>query len=63
MKTKEQKQKDLEPSLSSLRTLRWQCWSGFERLTVAKDQELRNQLREVGVTYERCKEHACPQGS
>jgi large subunit ribosomal protein L10 len=25
---------------------------GFQKMTVAKDQELRNQLREAGVSYE-----------
>jgi large subunit ribosomal protein L10 len=52
MKTREQKQKDLEALTESFKNAKAAMVVGFERMTVAKDQELRNQLREAGVSYE-----------
>jgi large subunit ribosomal protein L10 len=52
MKTKAQKQKDLELLAENFKNAKAAMIVGFERMTVAKDQELRNQLREAGVTYE-----------
>jgi large subunit ribosomal protein L10 len=51
MKTKAQKQKDLELLAENFKNAKAAMLVGFERMTVAKDQELRNQLREAGVTY------------
>lgn len=51
MKTKAQKQKDLEALAESFRAAKAAMLVGFQKLTVAKDQELRNQLREAGVSY------------
>lgn len=52
MKTKAQKQKDLELLAENFKNAKAAMLVGFERMTVSKDQELRNQLREVGVSYE-----------
>jgi large subunit ribosomal protein L10 len=52
MKTKAQKQKDLELLAEDFKNAKAAMVVGFERMTVAKDQELRNQLREAGVTYQ-----------
>lgn len=52
MKTKAQKQKDLELLAENFKNAKAAMLVGFERMTVAKDQELRNQLREAGVSYE-----------
>jgi large subunit ribosomal protein L10 len=51
MKTREQKQKDLEALAQQLQSASAGMLVGFNKLTVAKDQELRRQLREAGVTY------------
>lgn len=51
MKTKAQKQKDLELLAESFKNAKAAMVVGFQGMTVAKDQELRNQLREAGVTY------------
>jgi large subunit ribosomal protein L10 len=51
MKNKEQKQKDLESLIESFQKAKSAMLVGFQGMTVAKDQELRNQLREAGVTY------------
>jgi large subunit ribosomal protein L10 len=51
MKTKAQKQKDLEVLAENFKNAKAAMLVGFQRMTVAKDQELRNQLREAGVTY------------
>ncbi len=51
MKTKAQKQKDLELLAESFKNAKAAMLVGFQGMTVAKDQELRNQLREAGVTY------------
>src|SRR6478672_4117744 len=52
MKTKAQKQKDLEALTEQFKNAQAAMVVGFQKMTVAKDQELRNQLREAGVTYE-----------
>ncbi|HEX8709468.1 MAG TPA: 50S ribosomal protein L10 [Pyrinomonadaceae bacterium] len=52
MKTKAQKQKDLEALTEQLQKASAAMLVGFNKMTVAKDQELRNQLREAGVSYE-----------
>ena len=51
MKTKQQKQKDLEALTEQFKNAQAAMLVGFQKMTVAKDQELRNQLREAGVTY------------
>jgi large subunit ribosomal protein L10 len=51
MKNKAEKQKDLESLIESFRNAKSAMLVGFQGMTVAKDQELRNQLREAGVTY------------
>jgi large subunit ribosomal protein L10 len=52
MKTKAQKQKDLEALIERFKNANAAMLVGFKGMTVAKDQELRNQLREAGITYE-----------
>lgn len=52
MKTREQKQKDLEALTEQFKNASSAMLVGFNKLTVPKDQELRNQLREAGVRYE-----------
>ena len=52
MKTKAQKQKDLEALTEQFKNAQAAMVVGFKKMTVAKDQELRNQLREAGVSYE-----------
>jgi len=51
MKTKARKQKDLEALTEEFKQAKAAMLVGFKGLTVAKDQELRNQLREAGLTY------------
>ena len=51
MKTKAQKQKDLEALAQEFQQATAGMLVGFKKLTVAKDQELRRQLREAGVRY------------
>lgn len=51
MKTKAQKQKDLEALTEQFKNAQAAMVVGFKGMTVPKDQELRNQLREAGVTY------------
>ncbi|MEP6743789.1 MAG: 50S ribosomal protein L10 [bacterium] len=51
MKTKAQKQKDLEALTEQFKNANAAMLVGFEGMTVQKDQELRNQLREAGVSY------------
>jgi large subunit ribosomal protein L10 len=51
MKTREQKQKDLEVLAQQFQRATAAMVIGFNKLTVAKDQELRNSLREAGATY------------
>ena len=52
MKTREQKQKDLNALTEQFRKAQAAMFVGFKNLTVAKDQELRRQLREAGISYE-----------
>ncbi|HEV7859177.1 MAG TPA: 50S ribosomal protein L10 [Pyrinomonadaceae bacterium] len=52
MKTRAQKQQDLEALTEQFQKATAAMLVGFQKLTVAKDQELRNQLREAGVRYE-----------
>ena len=52
MKTREQKQKDLDALTEEFKKASAAMIVGFNKLTVPKDQELRNQLREAGVRYE-----------
>lgn len=52
MKTKARKQKDLEALTEQFKNAKAAIVVGFHGMTVAKDQELRNQLREAGVSYE-----------
>lgn len=51
MKTREQKQKDLDALTEQFQKATAAMLVGFQKMTVSKDQELRNQLREAGVTY------------
>jgi large subunit ribosomal protein L10 len=51
MKTREHKQKDLEALAEQFKSASTGMLVGFKKLTVAKDQELRRQLREAGATY------------
>jgi large subunit ribosomal protein L10 len=52
MKTKKQKQEDLEALTERFKNARAAMLVGFKGMTVSKDQELRNQLREAGGSYE-----------
>ena len=52
MKTKARKQKDLEALTEQFQNAKAAMLVGFKGMTVPKDQELRNQLREAGVSYE-----------
>jgi len=52
MKTKAQKQKDLDALTEQFKNAKAAMLVGFQGMTVAKDQELRKQLREAGVSYE-----------
>ncbi|HUQ32355.1 MAG TPA: 50S ribosomal protein L10 [Pyrinomonadaceae bacterium] len=52
MKTREQKQKDLDALTEEFKKASSAMIVGFNKLTVPKDLELRNQLREAGVRYE-----------
>src|SRR5918997_1416495 len=52
MKTREQKQKDLSALTEQFQKATSAMIVGFNKMTVSKDQELRNQLREAGVKYE-----------
>jgi large subunit ribosomal protein L10 len=52
MKTKKQKQQDLEALTEQFKNARAAMVVGFKGMTVSKDQELRSQLREAGVSYE-----------
>lgn len=51
MKSKAQKQKDLDALTEQFQNAKAAMVVGFQKMTVAKDQELRNQLREAGVSY------------
>ena len=51
MKTREQKQKDLDALAEQFQAASAGMLIGFNKLTVAKDQELRRQLREAGASF------------
>jgi large subunit ribosomal protein L10 len=51
MKTKKQKQEDLEALTEQFKKAKAAMLVGFKGMTVSKDQELRNQLREAGGSY------------
>ena len=51
MKSKQQKQKDLDALAEQFKQANAAMLVSFKKMTVAKDQELRRQLREAGVTY------------
>src|ERR1043166_3313765 len=51
MKTRAQKQKDLEALIEQFKNANAAMLVSFKNMTVAKDQELRRQLREAGVEY------------
>src|SRR5918998_3701578 len=52
MKTRAQKQQDLNALTEQFQKATAAMVVGFQKMTVTKDQELRNQLREAGVRYE-----------
>ena len=51
MKSREQKQRDLNALAEQFQSASTGMLIGFNKLTVAKDQELRRQLREAGARY------------
>src|SRR5881394_847818 len=51
MKSKAQKQKNLDALAEQFKSANAAMLVSFKNMTVAKDQELRNQLREAGVSY------------
>ncbi len=51
MKTRKEKQKDLDALAEQFKSTNAAMLVSFQKMTVAKDQELRRQLREAGVTY------------
>jgi len=51
MKTREQKQKDLEALSQQFQAATTAMLVGFKKMSVAKDQELRRHLREAGASY------------
>jgi large subunit ribosomal protein L10 len=51
MKTREQKQRDLDALTEQFQAASAGMLIGFNKLTVSKDQELRRQLAEVGARY------------
>src|SRR5918998_1420530 len=51
MKTREQKQKDLEALTQQFQEATAAMLIGFNKLTVTKDQELRRQLDQAGAKY------------
>ncbi len=51
MKTRERKQEDLTALTEHLNNSKSAMIVGFTKLTVTKDQEFRNQLRNVGANY------------
>lgn len=51
MKSREQKQKDLDALTEQFQNSNAALVIGFNKLTVSKDQELRNRLREAGAEY------------
>src|SRR5437870_12262364 len=51
MKTKAEQQKDLDALAEQFKDANAAMLVSFKNMTVAKDQELRRQLREAGVSY------------
>src|SRR3954447_14836474 len=51
MKTKKQKQESLDKLTEQFKNANAAMVVGFKGMTVSKDQELRDQLRDVGVSY------------
>lgn len=51
MKTRKQKQEDLDALAEQFKNAHAAMLVSFKKMTVPKDQELRRQLREAGVTY------------
>lgn len=51
MKSREEKQQDLEILTARFQEATAAAFVGFQKMTVAKDNELRRQLRAVGVEY------------
>lgn len=51
MKTRAQKQQDLEALSQQFQAATAGMLIGFTKMTVSKDQELRNRLREAGASY------------
>jgi large subunit ribosomal protein L10 len=51
MKTRKEKQKDLEALTEQFQNANSALIIGFNKLTVDKDQELRDRLREIGAQY------------
>lgn len=51
MKSREEKQKDLAALTEQFQNSNSALIIGFNKLTVGKDQELRNRLREIGAQY------------
>src|SRR5438132_7760000 len=51
MKTRKEKQKDLDALTEQFKNANAAMLVSFQKMTVAKDQELRRQLREAGVSY------------
>ena len=51
MKTREQKQQNLEALTEQFQAATAAMLIGFTKMTVGKDQELRNRLREAGAQY------------
>src|SRR5207244_7415076 len=51
MKTRKEKQKDLDALAEQFKSANAAMLVSSQKMTVAKDQELRRQLREAGVSY------------
>ncbi len=51
MKTREQKQQDLEALAAQFREANAAMIVSFQKMSVAKDQQLRGALRDAGITY------------
>jgi large subunit ribosomal protein L10 len=51
MKSKKQKQESLDVLTEQFKKAKAAMLVGFKGMTVSKDQELRNQLREAGISY------------
>src|SRR3954466_3061752 len=55
MKTKKQKQESLDKLTEQFKNANAAMVVGFKGMTVSKDQELRDQLRDAGVSYGKLK--------